>query len=175
VGLVTFDEDVVDFVPPSAKHRDAVLHALDRLEGEGRPGRLQQPLLKAAEASRRRGMLAVISDLYEDPGEVLRATRQLAGRGSDVMVFHVLDPAERHFPYEESATWVDSESGETMPVVPSYVRDEYRRLIAEHIQALEGRLGESRIDYALLDTATPLDQALFRYLSRRERLSKGRR
>jgi hypothetical protein len=62
-----------------------------------------------------------------------------------------------------------------MPVVPSYVRDEYRRLIAEHIQALEGRLGESRIDYALLDTETPLDQALFRYLSRRERLSKVRR
>ena len=175
VGLVTFDEDVVDFVPPSAKHRDAVLHALDRLEGPGRPGRLAGPLLKAAESSRRRGMLAVISDLYEDPADVLKAARQLAWRGSDVMVFHVLDPAERHFPYEESATWVDAESGEKMPVIPSYVRDEYRRLVGEHVEALGRRLGESRIDYALLDTATPLDEALFHYLSRRERLGKVRR
>jgi hypothetical protein len=91
------------------------------------------------------------------------------------MVFHVLDPAERHFPYEDSATWVDAESRETMPVVPSYVREEYRRLVEEHVAALGRRLGESRIDYALLDTSTPLDQALFHYLSRREQLHKVRR
>jgi len=175
VGLVTFDEDVVEFVPPSAKHRDAVLHALDRVSPQGRRGELRMPLLKAAEASRRRGMLAVISDLYEDPSDVLRATRQLAWRGSDVLVFHVLDPAERHFPYEESATWLDSESGDRMPVVPSYVREEYRRLVEEHVTALGRLLGENRIDYALLDTSTPLDQALFHYLSKRSRLDKVRR
>ena len=66
VGLVTFDEDIVDHVPPSAKHLDVVLHTLDRAKAE-RPGRLGPPLRKLAEHFGRRGIVVVISDLYEEP------------------------------------------------------------------------------------------------------------
>jgi uncharacterized protein (DUF58 family) len=173
VGLVTFDEDVVDFVPPSAKHREAVLHALDRLEGGGR-GELRGPLLKAAEASRRRGICVVISDLYEEPDAALRAVRHLARRGSDVIVFHLLDPAEVRFPDDASANYEDLETGERMPVVPDYMREQYRALVAEHVAALERRFGENRVDYLLIETDTPLDQALFHYLVRRQRFDRVR-
>jgi len=173
VGLVTFDSDVVDFVPPSAKHREAVLHVLDRL-GEGGPGELARPLLKTTEAIRRRGIFVLISDLYEDPDAALRAVRQLAHRGSDVIVFHVLDPAEVHFPDEASASYEDLETGERMPVVPDYVREQYRTLVAEHVAALERRFGENRIDSLMVETTTPLDQALFHYLVRRQRFDRVR-
>jgi uncharacterized protein (DUF58 family) len=173
VGLVTFDEDVVDFVPPSAKHREAVLHALDRIEVGGR-GELRRPLLRAAEASRRRGIFVLISDMYEDPDAAVRAVRHLAHRGSDVIVFHVLDPAEVRFPDDGSASYEDLETAERMPVVPDYVREQYRALVAEHVSTLERRLGENRFDYALIDTATPLDQALFHYLVRRRRFDRVR-
>jgi uncharacterized protein (DUF58 family) len=173
VGLVTFGEDVVDFVPPSAKHREAVLHALDRLEGGGR-GQLTRPLLKTAEASRRRGIFVLISDLYEEPDAALRAVRHLAQRGSDVIVFHVLDPAEVHFPDDSSASYEDLETGERMPVVPDYVREQYRALVREHITTLERRFGESRIDSLMIETRTPLDQALFHYLVRRQRFDRAR-
>lgn len=173
VGLVTFDEDVVDFIPPSAKHREAVLHALDRLEGGGR-GELARPLLKTADASRRRGISVLISDLYEDPDAALRAVRQLSRRGSDVIVFQVLDPAEVHFPDDASASYEDLESGERLPVVPDYVREQYRALVAEHIAALGRRFGENRIDSVMVETSTPLDQALFHYLVRRQRFDRVR-
>lgn len=172
VGLVTFDREVVDYVPPAAKHLDVVLHTLDRIpEREGR-GELLRPLLRAAESSRRRGILVLISDLYEDPDTALRAVRALQHKGSDLIVFQVLDPAELEFPYETAANYEDLESGERMPIVPEYVRTQYQRLVREHIATLQRLFGENRIDFTLLDTRTPLDVALFRYLARRERLAR---
>jgi uncharacterized protein (DUF58 family) len=173
VGLVTFDADVVDYVPPSARHREAVLHALDRLEPGGR-GELAGPLLRAAETSRRRGIFVLISDLYEDPDAALRAVRQLAHGGGDVIVFQLLDPAELHFPDDAAASYEDLETGERMPVVPDYVREQYRALVADHVSALERRFGESRIDSLMIETSTPLDQALFHYLVRRQRFDRVR-
>ena len=172
VGLVTFDREVVDFVPPAAKHLDVVLHTLDRIpEREGR-GELREPLLRAAESSHRRGILVLISDLYEDPEAALKAVRALQHKGSDLIVFQVLDPAELDFPYETAANYEDLETGERMPIVPEYVRVQYKRLVQEHIATLARLFGENRIDHALLDTRTPLDLALLRYLSRRERLTR---
>jgi len=172
VGLITFDREVVDFVPPAAKHLDVILHTLDRIpEREGK-GELLGPMLRAAEASRRRGIIVLISDLYEDPENALRAARALQHKGSDLIVFQVLDPAERDFPYEAAANYEDLETGEKMPIVPEYVRAQYRKLVQEHVETLQRRLGENRVDYCLLDTRTPLDTALVRYLSRRERLTR---
>jgi uncharacterized protein (DUF58 family) len=172
VGLVTFDREVVDFVPPAAKHLDVVLHTLDRLAERPGRGELLAPLLRAAEAQSRRGILVLISDLYEDPETALRAARALRHKGSDLIVFHVLDPAELDFPYEAAANYEDLESGERMPIVPEYVREQYRRVVQQHVAELERRFGEDRIDYALLDTRTPLDLALHRYLARRERVTR---
>jgi uncharacterized protein (DUF58 family) len=172
VGLITFDREVVDFVPPAAKHLDVILHTLDRIpEREGK-GELLPPLLRAAEASRRRGIIVLISDLYEDPETALKAARALQHKGSDLIVFHVLDPAELDFPYQVAANYEDLETGEKMPIVPEYVRAQYRKVVQEHVETLQRKLGENRVDYCLLDTRTPLDTALVRYLSRRERLTR---
>jgi uncharacterized protein (DUF58 family) len=177
VGLVLFDADVVDFVPPSAKHLPAVLHALDRAAdagGEGRAGALARPLAKAAEACHRRSILVLLSDLYEEPRAVLDAVARLGHRGSDLVVFHLLDPAELRFPFEEPASYQDLESGERMPVVPEDVRARYLELVGAHVAELSRLLGENRIDYALFDTSQPLEHALLSYLSLRERRVRGR-
>jgi uncharacterized protein (DUF58 family) len=177
VGLVTFDREVVDFVPPSAKHFPILLHTLERLgeaDSVGRPGELARPLRQAAEACHRRAIMVLISDLYEEPRAVLDAIALLSHRGSDLIVFHLLDPAELTFPFDQPANYEDLESGERIPVVPDQVRERYQRLVRAHIEALTRALGESRIDYALFDTSKPLDHALFDYLSRRERLVRLR-
>src|SRR6185503_19377630 len=82
VGLVAFDEDIVEHVPPSAKHMDVVLHVLDRLK-PARAGSLRKPLHKLAEHFGPKGMLAVISDLYDDPEAVAEAVAPLRYRGND--------------------------------------------------------------------------------------------
>jgi uncharacterized protein (DUF58 family) len=173
VGMVTFDADIVEFVPPSAKHLERVLYTLDRTDAS-RPGNLRAPLEKMAEHFGRRGILVLISDLYDTPEAVLDAVKPLRYRGNDLIVFHVLDPAELDFDYGDPSSFQDIETGEQIPVVPSTLADQYRQLIREHVAALASRCSENRIDYALFNTSSPLDYALFKYLSARQRLNRVR-
>ncbi len=175
VGLITFDTEVVDYVPPSAKHLEIILHTLNRMEvGRGRKGDLVAPMERAADRLRRKGMVALISDFYDSPERVMDAVKPLRARGHDLIVFHVLDPNEITFPFEDAAQFEDLESGVRLPVNPSSLRDQYREAMSQHLATLAKEFRDSRIDYALLDTGKPLDHALFTFLSARERLSRVR-
>ena len=106
VGIVTFDDDIVTRVPPSAKHLDVVLHTLDRIEA-GRPGEFEKPLFRMTEFFKRRGILLLISDLYDEPEVIVNRLKPLSYGGNDLIVFHVLDPAEVDFPYAEAGNFRD--------------------------------------------------------------------
>ena len=80
-----------------------------------------------AEHFGRRGLLVVISDLYEEPDAILEAIGPLRFRGNEVIVFHVLDEAELEFNFDDASSFEDLESGEQIPIVPEALRDEYRR------------------------------------------------
>ncbi|HEU4565141.1 MAG TPA: DUF58 domain-containing protein, partial [Gemmatimonadaceae bacterium] len=190
VGLVTFDTDVVDYVPCSAKHLQVALQVLQRqgsgVRDQGSGGALINqgstrplapplaPLEKVADDFRRRGILIVISDLYDEPERVAAAVGRLRGRGSDVIVMHVLDRAELDFPYDEETSFRDLESGERMPVVSEQMREQYRAMVAAHIEELRRLMRERGFDYLLVDTSRPLDIALFDYLAGRQRLARVR-
>jgi uncharacterized protein (DUF58 family) len=173
VGLVTFDDAIVDYVPPSMKHMDTVLHVLDGVEA-GRAGSLAEPLLQITELMGRKGIFVVVSDFYEDADTVFRSVSLLKARGHDVIVFHVLDPAELTFPFQDPSAFEDLETGDQIPVIPERLREEYLRLVQAHVTELNDRFAGVRIDYQLLDTSQPLDLALFAYLAARERLSRTR-
>jgi uncharacterized protein (DUF58 family) len=169
VGLVSFDEEIRDIVPPSAKHLSHVLHALDRAQPLGR-GSLAGPLARIAENQRRRGIFLLLSDLYEEPAAVVSALGPLRDAGHDVIVMQILDAAERTLPYDDATTFRDVETGMRVPVIPGKLRKDYLAAIEGHVAAMGKKLGEHRIDYALVDTSQPLDRMLFEYLVKRERL-----
>jgi len=173
VGIITFDEAIVTHVPPSAKHFNVLLHTLDRSKPE-RPGRLLSVLHAAAEHFKRRSIVALISDLYENPDDLLDALKPFRYLGNDLVVFHVLDPAEIDFPYKAASRFQDLESGEQVPVVPEVFAEQYRTMMREHIDALTTKCSDARIDYVQLRTSNPLDEALFSYLGNRERLMRVR-
>lgn len=152
---------------------ETALHVLDRLKPSG-PGRLHPPLQKVAEHFGRRGLLILVSDLYEEPDAVLDAISPLRFRGHDIAVFHLLDPAELDFSFREPSAFEDLETGEQIPIVPDALADQYKALVQAHVSALRERFSANRIDYTLIDTSQPLDHALFSYLSTRERLSRVR-
>jgi len=160
-------------VPPSVRNLALVLHTLDKVDA-GKPGAITQPMLRCAELFSRRGVIALISDFYYEPDEIINAVRYLRGRGHDVMVFHVLDPAELEFPFEADSNFQDMESGEQIPVIPRRLRERYKAVVQAHIAELDRRFKGDRVDYALLDTSKPLDHALFRYLTIREKRSRVR-
>ena len=184
VGLGVFDHELREFVPPSAKHLETVLQHLARAAPPAEPEAMKKgtseshlgpPLARLGAALGRRGLVAVVSDFYEPPAAVLAAFDRLRVAGHDIMAFHVLDPAEVDLDldgvpgFEESGTrFRDLESGALLDLSPTRARDQYREAMAEHIRALRVGLSRRDVDYVLTDTGTPLDFALFRYLSERE-------
>jgi hypothetical protein len=127
-----------------------------------------------AEHFGRRGVLVLISDLYEVPDSILEAIGPLRFRGHVMIVFHLLDRAEIEFEVADPSAFEDLESGEQIPIVPDALAAQYRELVQAHIAALTERFSANRIDYTLVDTSLPLDHALFTYLSARERLTRVR-
>jgi uncharacterized protein (DUF58 family) len=115
VGLVTIAGDVLDVVPPSTRHLNLILHTLARLKPRG-GGEIPQTLEKVAQMRKRTGMVVLISDCYEEPAVLRRALGGMRSRGNDVIVFHLIDPAERDLPWSAPANFEDAESGERMPL-----------------------------------------------------------
>ena len=111
----------------------------------------------------------LISDLLDEPDSVIRGLKHFQFRGSDVIVFHVLDPDEIDFPFERATRFEDLESSEEIMAVPGLVRDHYRREISRLIDRYKQELGAAGIDYQLLRTTDPLELALLSYLSTRGR------
>lgn len=173
IGLIAFADDIVERIPPSLKHFNQVLHALDRLEAAG-AGRFHEPLAKVALQLGRRSVVALISDLYDTPERLLSAIDQLRVRGNDLIVFHLLDPLERSLELGDVASLEDLETGARLPVETGFYRERYRELVDEHRAALERAFGANRIDYIFADISQPLDNLLYRYLSDRQRQTRTR-
>jgi uncharacterized protein (DUF58 family) len=164
VGLMTFDRGVREFIPPRGGRLEAILSALAELPEAPGSGELKAPLAQAADASRRAGVVVLLSDLYEDPEAAVEAIRVLQYRGSEVVVLHILDPAERTLPYDDVTSFEDLETGDIVPADPERIRAEYRKLMDEHIQSLKEKLGRDRVQHVLMETSTPLEVALRRFL-----------
>jgi len=150
-----------------------VLHTLDKAKAS-RPGHLVAPLRKVAEHFGRRGIIVVISDFYAEPEEIFEAVGPIVHRGNDVVLFHVMDPQEIEFSFNEPSSFEDMESGDQMPIVPSKLAEDYRSLVQAHIETLSKKSAQQPVDYMLLNTNMPLDFALFRFLSMRQRLARTR-
>lgn len=170
VGLIAFDETIVQRLPPSARasHLRAVLLGLERLP-HGAKTNVAKPLGDLAKVLAKRGLVVVISDLLDDPAGVIQGLRHFRQRGTDVIVFHVLDPQELHFTFADVARFRDVESASEVFADPAAVRGEYLAAVGGLIDTYRQQLGGAGIDYHLLDTSKPLDLALVAYLKARGR------
>jgi hypothetical protein len=167
---MAFDDAIVSMLPPSARpgHLRSLLVTLDALE-LGLRTDCSKPLHQLAEALKKRGLVILISDLLDDPDHVVDGLKHFRFKGTDIVVFHVLDRHELTFPFERAARFHDLESEEEIVAVPAIVRDDYLRQIRALIDRYRRELGVVGIDYCLLDTSQPLDLALMAYLSTRGR------
>jgi uncharacterized protein (DUF58 family) len=150
-------------------HLDVVLKTLGGAEPQGRT-RLGPALHELAERIKRRGLIILCSDLMDHPTEVLSGLQHFRHRHHEVIVFHVLDPDEIEFPYTDTATFIDMESGERLTTEPWEIARRYRERLAAWTDSYKRNCRERRIDYVPLDTRTPFDRALLAYLEKRARL-----
>ena len=170
VGLTAFNDQIVAMLPPSSRpgHLRALLVTLDRLPRGSRTD-VSKPLHQLASSLTRRGMVVLISDLLDDPEQVIRGLKHFQFRGTDVIVFQVLDPDEIEFPFERPTRFEDLETAEEVMAVPSVVRARYLEAIGALIDRYKRELGACGIDYHLISTSQPLELGLLAYLSTREK------
>ena len=171
-GLVTFDDQIRRLVPPSIRpgHLSAVLHALDEILPGTRTD-ARRPLAQIADAMSSRGLVVLISDLLDEPSSIVTGLKHLRSRGSDVLVFHVLDTHELTFPFERPVRFKDLEDGVEVLAHPNEIRQGYLAAINALVGDYRRELGAAGIEYQLVDTSKPLDEALLAYLSTRGRRS----
>jgi uncharacterized protein (DUF58 family) len=170
VGLITFSDRIEKMIPPKSAHDHlfAILKALyDTVpQGETSAASVLQDL---AASLRRRGMIILISDLFDSPETVSIGLKQIRSRGSEVIVFHILDPAELEFPFNEPSLFQDMEEDLTLVADPRSIRSAYletlQALMAEYKQVCFSH----QIDYTLFDTSVDMDRALTRYLIWRQK------
>jgi uncharacterized protein (DUF58 family) len=169
-GLMAFDDRITFRLPAGARagHLHALLLALERLQ-PGRRSSAVRPLRQLAEALLKRSLVVVISDLLEDSEPVIKGLRHLKSRGSEVVVFQLLDPYELTFPFKGPAKFRDVETNEELLADPSAVRTAYLRKLAGLTLQYDRGLRGAGIDYVQLDTSQPLDFALIAYLAARQR------
>ncbi len=171
VGLLTFDQKVDKLVPASMTKVQLLelLKALGETSCSGRT-KIELTFLALAERLKRRGLVILLSDLLDDPERTIAALKHFRHRKNEVIVFHILDPAEIEFSFSKEARFVDMETGEKLPVQPWMVRRDYRRRAEEFFGILKYRCQELDVDYNLITTDKPYDIALLAYLHKRRML-----
>jgi uncharacterized protein (DUF58 family) len=173
VGLATFRGDIVDVVPPSSRHLQLLLHTLGKSKATG-AGTLEAAISRLVHMTTRAGIVVLVTDCYESPADLGRSADALRMRGQDLIIFHLVDPAERDFPFTAAATFEDAESGVKLAVRPEDLRKRYLEQSSAHHAAVAKRLVASGADYVRIDTDQPLDRALHAYLDRRLARSRVR-
>jgi uncharacterized protein (DUF58 family) len=170
VGLIVFDDAIRQYRPPSSRpgSLQGVLHALDTVTPGARTD-LSGCFQKFREHLTRRGLVAVISDLYCDPSAMARAVQPLAYHGHDLMFFQILDRQELQPAYKDSVVFQDMESGQIMEVSPEYMASRYRERLENHLAELRRAAAGVGADQVLIGTDEPLDRALRKYLLFRQR------
>ena len=170
VGLIGYSDKMDVMLPPKTAHAHlfAILKALEDTtpKGETAVGAVLQDL---AASLKRRGLIVLISDLLDNPESVAKGLKQIRSRGSEVIVFHLLDPEELHFPFKEPTRFEDMEQELSLLADPQAIRSSYLETLGTLLDAYRHACFSQRIDYALLDTSHDLDRAVVRYLTWRQK------
>jgi len=169
VGLVVFDNGVRQFIPArgNASHFGAIIECLEGVKS-GAETDVSSVLHEIAERVRRRSMVILISDLFDDVDSMLRGLQHFRHRRHEVIALHLLDEAELEFPFERVTMFEGMERGEQIVLDPRIIAESYHSRFAEYLRAIRRGCLEKNIDYELMMLSEPFDRALTAYLARRK-------
>ena len=171
VGVVLFDREIRQHLPPKARPTQfrRVLDLLEDVQpgGDTNVGRI---LHEVAERIRQRGLVIVISDLIDDEAAIANGLQHLCHKHHNVLVFHVLDPAELTFPYDQLTRFEDIEGEGSVIANPKSLRSEYLARMKIFLERIRDECFSRRISYNLTNTEQPYDAMLAACLDKRSRL-----
>ncbi len=173
VALSVFDSRIRAQLPPSSQmgHINTICHTLEETEPEEKTS-IGPLLQEIADRIRRRGMVFVISDCFDEVEPFLKGLRNLRFQGHEVTLFHIMHRDEVDFPFTGNVKFDGLEIPEELKTRPHLIRPNYRRVVQGFLDELRRGCEAARVDYVFMDTTRPLEESLGKYLVRR--LQMGR-
>ena len=170
-GVVLFDEDIKTFIPPKSipSHLNTLLNTLD-IKAPGEDTKIEPVLHEMAERIKKRGLVIIISDLFDDPENIMNGLKHFRHSKQEVILFHILDRNELEFDFNSRTKFVDMESGEEITTDPWHVKNEYKNLIKGLQDYYRSECRLNLIDYVPLFTDDSLDKGLSEYFNKRQKL-----
>ena len=170
-GVVLFDEKIRAFIPPKStpSHLNTLLNVLDAPK-PGNDTKIESVLHQMAERINKRGLVIIISDLLDEPKNILKGLKHFRHKKQEVILFHILDRNELEFEFENRTKFVDMESGEEITTDPWHIKNDYKNLILDIQKYYSRNCRLNKIDYVPLYTDDSLDKGLSEYFNKRQRL-----
>ena len=175
-GLVTFDRKPLDFVRAASRPSQVrrILEVLDRSKA-GADTDAAAVLHDVAERIPRRGVVFLISDLFDDPARIVEALHHFDFRQHELVIFHLMAEEELSFPFAGYQQFRDLEKiSPNLRIDPHAVRAAYLERVGQFIKMIEAACGNLHADYVPVNTRNPLRQTLLRYIGRRMHAKRGR-
>jgi len=170
-GVVLFDESIRSFIPPKSNpsHLNSLLNILD-VESPGADTKIEPVLHEMAERINKRGLVIIISDLFDDPNNIMNGLKHFRHSKQEVILFHILDRNELEFDFNTRTKFVDMESGKEITTDPWHVKSDYKNLIKGLQNYYKSECRLNLIDYVPLFTDDSLDKGLNEYFNKRQKL-----
>lgn len=170
-GLMLFDNEIrLNLYPKSVPiYIKDIIAALDSID-PGIDTNITNALHVIADSIKKRGLIILISDLFDDPEEVFSGIKHLRYNQHEIVVFQIVDDMEMDFNFKGEFVFEDMESGQKIKTDTRYVRKEYLKQFQMQTEFYKAKLSENYVDFIQLRTSTPIEEALSKYLLRRENL-----
>lgn len=170
-GLVTFSDRIRSFLPPRSvfSYMNQILKEMDVLTPAGET-RVADTLHPLAERIKKRGLIIILSDLFEDPDDILSALKHLRHRKHEIIVFHILDPMETQFSFGDDTVFIDLETREKIQTYPKHIKRDYLQQIDAFIKRYKKECFQHRIDYYQISTHKSFAEALYQFLVKRKKM-----
>lgn len=170
IGLALYDTKIRTYLPPRSKpsYINEILKTLDSTTPENETG-TSAALDMLAERIKRRGLVVIMSDFFDDPDSILNALKHFRHKNHEVIAFQVLDPREIDFKFGSASTFIDMETKEEIITQPYHIQKIYSAAVEDFIHKIKTECRYHRIDYHLINTSQPFDKALREYLTKRNK------
>lgn len=167
-GLALYTTDITTYIPPRSKSSYAreIIRGLENARPQNATG-TATALHRLAERLTRRGLVIIISDLFDEPASLLQALRHFRHDKHDVLVMHILDPREVDFNFSSAAIFKDMETGIEVTTQPLHIQRSYRNVFEDFCTTIKRGCHAQNVDYVRITTDTSFDVALRQYLNKR--------
>ena len=170
-GLTLFDSKVRSHIPSRSRssHLNVILGGLNQIVS-GPETNIAPILHQSAETIRKRGLIILLSDLFDNQDAVMNGLKHFRHKGHEVIVFHILDRQEINLDFSDRTLFRDKETGEEIITEPWHIQESYMKTVGEFIDTYRRKCRNNKIDYVPLVTDQLLDTALSEYLVKRKRI-----